>query len=222
MYLSLIFIVGGVSLPCLKTLVFLRLMVNWKSEHADKNWLNSVCRSWAPWALSSSSSEKGSSYTVIFFTFCFAVRHAGFYRHSLNLVCLTPTIDEQKVYFNSIERKIPKSVGARTQPCCTPLFIVNESEMSQSYCRVAFVLMWIDFTLLKRLRVQPILNIIAYNPSLLTRLKALVRTMKAIYKGTFCFLHFSCSCCTKKSYQWWSVKFKYTLQLGIYYFGQLQ
>ena len=37
MYLSSILIVGGISVPWLRTLVFLRLMVRPKSEHADEN-----------------------------------------------------------------------------------------------------------------------------------------------------------------------------------------
>merc|ERR1712096_161117 len=51
---------------------------------------------------------------------------------------------------------------------------------------------------LKRFGGHPIFNNIANSPSLLTRSKALVRSMKAIYKGTFCSLHFSCSCRTEK------------------------
>ena len=52
--------------------------------------------------------------------------------------------------------------------------------------------------MLKRIGTHPIFNNIANSPSLVTRSKALVRSMKAIYKGTFCSLHFSCSCRTQQ------------------------
>ena len=45
MYLSSSLVVGGISVPWLRTLVFLRLMVRPKSEHADENGLSSVCNS---------------------------------------------------------------------------------------------------------------------------------------------------------------------------------
>ena len=45
MYLSSIVIVGGICVPWLETLFFLRLMVRPKSEHAGENWFNSVYRS---------------------------------------------------------------------------------------------------------------------------------------------------------------------------------
>ena len=165
------------------------------SEHADKNWINSVCRSWAEWATSAASSAKRRSRTVIFFTVDFAFRRV--IRRPSDLVCgLTPTVDEQKARFNTIEKKIPKRVGAITHPCTgyPPLLIVNDSKTLPSYWTVAFVLVWKDFTMLNRLGGQPIVISIANSPSLITRSKALVRLMKAIYKGTFCSLHFSCSC----------------------------
>jgi hypothetical protein len=46
-------------------------------------------------------------------------------------------VDAPKIFFNSKERKILKRVGARTQPCFTPLFLMlNEplySIMTFSY-----------------------------------------------------------------------------------------
>ena len=66
---------------------------------------------------------------MIVFNFRFAFRRARLNRRSSNLVCiLTLTIDEQKALFNSVGKKIPKRVGAMTQPRFTPLFIVNDSE----------------------------------------------------------------------------------------------
>ena len=52
--------------------------------------------------------------------------------------------------------------------------------------------------MLKSFGGHPIFNNIANSPSLLTRSKALVRSMKALYKRRFRSLHFSCSCRTEK------------------------
>ena len=143
----------------LRNLVFLRLMVRPNSEHADEHWSNSVCRSWAEWATSAASSAKSRSRTAIIFTFDFVFRRAGLNRRPSDLVCsLTPTVDEQKARFNSIEKKIPKRVGARIHPWFTPLLFVNDSETLPSYWTIAFVLVWKNFTMLKRLGRQPIFN----------------------------------------------------------------
>ena len=174
-------------------------MVILKSEHADKYWLSSVCRCWAEWATSAASSANSRSCKVIFFNFDFTFSRAGLNRSLSDLVCnLTHIVDKQKAHFSSIEKKIPKRVGATTQPCFTPLLMVNKSEKLPSYWTVAFVFMWKDLMMFKRLGEQPIFNNIANSPSLLARLKALVRSMKGIYKSMFCSLYFSCSCCTEK------------------------
>ena len=71
--------------------------------------------------------------------------------------------------------------------------------MTEKRCHhIGQLLVWKDFTILKRLGGQPIFSNIAHSHSLLTRSKALVRSMKSIYKGTFCSLHFSYGCRTKK------------------------
>ena len=53
--------------------------------------------------------------------------------------------------------------------------------------------------MLKRFGGHQIFNSIANSRSLLTRSKALVRSIKAIKKSRFCSLHFSCSCSTEKN-----------------------
>ena len=52
-------------------------------------------------------------------------------------------------------------------------------------------------TVIKR-KKQSIFNNIANSQSTLNRSKTLVRLMKAIYKSTFCSLHFFCNCRTEK------------------------
>ena len=46
---------------------------------------------------------------------------------------------------------------------------------------------------------HPIFFKVLNNPSLLTKSKALVRSMKAMYSGSHCSLHFSCSCLREKT-----------------------
>ena len=102
---------GGMSVPWLKTLVFLRLIVRPMSEHADENWLSSVYRSWAEWAMSAASSAKRRSRAVKLFTFCFALRHARLKRLPSVLVwSLIPRDEDTKARFNIIEKKIRKEL----------------------------------------------------------------------------------------------------------------
>ena len=95
--------------------------------------------------------------------------------------------------FSNMPKKIPKSVGARTQPCLTPLWISNGSEELPLNCTVPPVSVWKDSTMLCSLGGQPIFGRILNRPSRLTRSNAFVRSMKAMYKGVCCSLHFSCS-----------------------------
>ena len=194
-------------------------MVRPNSEHADENWFNIVCRSWAEWATSAASSAKSRSHTVIFFTFDFAFRRAGLNRRRSDLVCnLTPTVDKQKARFNSIEKKIPKRVGERTHPCFTPLLIVNDQEMLPSYWTVGVK----RLHNVKRLGEQPIFNNIANNPSLFTKSKILVRSMKPIYKGrhVLFFSFLSQLWHTENHVSVGVLRSKSTLRIGIYCFGQ--
>ena len=95
-------------------------------------------------------------------------------------------------------KKIQKELEQGHMLVFTPLLIVNDSETLPSYLTVAFMLMWKDFTMLKMLGGQPIFYNIANSNSLLIRSKTLVKSMKAIYKGTVCSLHLSCSCRREK------------------------
>ena len=96
------------------TLVFLRLIVR-PNEHAYKNWLSSICRSWAEWATSSASLAKRRSRIVTIFRFHFALRLARLKCLLSVLVwSLIQDVEEPKASFNSIKKKIPNRVGAST------------------------------------------------------------------------------------------------------------
>ena len=94
--------------------------------------------------------------------------------------------------------EVPKSIGARTQPCLTLLRISNGSEKLPLICTVPFVSVWKYSIMLCSLGGQPIFGGTLNRPSLLTRSNALVRSMKAMYKGIWCSLHFSFNCRREK------------------------
>ena len=92
-------------------------------------------------------------------------------------------------------KKIIKGVGTRTQPYLTPLRISNAfAEMPLN-----FVSVWKDAIMPCSLGRQPIFGRTLKRSSLLTRSNALVRSMKAMYKGICCSVYFSCSCRREKT-----------------------
>ena len=64
---------------------------------------------------------------------------------------------------------MPKSVGARTQPCLTPMRISNGSEELPLNGTVPFVSVWKHSIMLCSLGGQPIFGRTLKRPSLLTR-----------------------------------------------------
>ena len=85
-----------------------------------------------------------------------------------------------KACFRSTEKKTPKRVGASTQPCLTPLQMLNASDMLPSKRTVPCMLLWKDSRKLRSFGGQPMRGRILKRPSLLTRSKALVKSMKAM------------------------------------------
>ena len=90
---------------------------------------------------------------------------------------------------------MPKSVGARTHPCLTPLLMGKGSEEEPSYWTVPFISSWKKVIILSSLGRggHPILCRCMNRPDLLTRWNTLVRSIKAMYRGRLCSQHFSCS-----------------------------
>ena len=96
------------------------------------------------------------------------------------------------------EKKIPKRVGASTQPCLTPQRILIASDMLPSNRTVPCMLLWKDSRKVRSFGGQPIGGRILKRSSLLTRSKALVKSMKAMKRACCCSLRFFCSCLTEK------------------------
>ena len=118
MYLSSILIVGGTSVPLLMVLFFYNLW--WGKNLSMLTKTDSIV--FADLNTSATSSAKNRSRTVIFFIFDFSFRRAGLNRRSCMQFNSYSWWTESG--FNSIEKKIPKRVGARTHPCFTPLFFI--------------------------------------------------------------------------------------------------
>ena len=91
---------------------------------------------------------------------------------------------------------MPKSVGARTHPCFTPLLTGKGSEEEPSYWTVPFISSWKEVIILRSFGGggHPILCRSMNRPDLPTRSNALVRSIKAMYRGRLCSRHFSYSC----------------------------
>ena len=105
----------------------------------------------------------------------------------------TPSSQSAKAYWRSIEKKIPKRVGARTQPCFTPLLTGKGSEVAPSKQTVLCMSWWKEVMTTRRLGGHPIFWRIWKSPLLLTKSKALVRSTNAMNNGCCCSRHFSCS-----------------------------
>lgn len=98
----------------------------------------------------------------------------------------------------SEKKKMPKRVGASTQPCFTPFLIGKGPEAEPSYWTVPCMSSWKDVIILRSLDGDPILCRRVNRPFLLIRSKALVGSIKAIYSGFLYSRHFSCSCLSEK------------------------
>lgn len=99
-----------------------------------------------------------------------------------------------KACFRSTAKKMPKSIGARMQPCFTPLRMSKASEVDLLKTTVPFMFLWKDLMIWRSFGGHTLLGRILKRLSLLTRLNALVRSINAINNDCFCSLHFTCNC----------------------------
>ena len=109
-----------------------------------------------------------------------------------------PSLQSSNAYWRCMEKKITKRVGAGKQPCFTPLLTGKASEVTPLKQTVLCISSWKEVTMLCSLGGQPIFCRRLKSPLLLTRSKAFVRSMKAMYSVCCCSLHFSRSWCIEK------------------------
>ena len=149
---------GVASGSCLRTFVVFRLMVSLKSLQAfEKRSINDWSSSWV-WVATAASSANNMSLMRTLRTFVQALRRARLNSlPSERVRRYIPSVVVSKVVcFSSRPKKIPKGVGARRQPCLTPLRISNGSEELPLNGTVLFVLVWKDSITICSLGGQPI------------------------------------------------------------------
>ena len=130
------------------------------------------------WAVRDASSANSISLTYTSVPFVLARRRARLNSFPSDLVCrYIPSQEESKAYDRRREKKIPNNFGARTQPCLTPLQTGRGSNVEPSYTTVPFMSSWKETTMLRSLGGQPIFSSRRKNPFLLTKSKALVKSM---------------------------------------------
>ena len=196
----LIMTFGGLSTSLPMSLVSLMLIVRPNSLQACENLLSSSRSSSAVWLTNAVSPANSSSQLRIVLTLVFGLNFAKLNSLPSGLVCREiPSWKSWNAFCRSVEKKIPNSVGARTHPCFTPLVILKGWDEVQSKLIVLWVFSWKDDIMLRSVGGHPIFFKILNHPSLLTKSKALVRSMKAMYSGLHCSLQFSCSCLRKKT-----------------------
>ena len=148
---------GGASVSCPRTLVLFRLMVSPKSLQAcEKQSINDWSSSWV-WVTIAASSANSMSLMRTLRTFVLALRRARLKSMPSDRVRRQiPSVVVSNACFSNMPKKIPKSVGARTQPCLTPPRISNGSEELPLNCTVPFGSVWKDSIMLCSLGGQPI------------------------------------------------------------------
>ena len=95
-------------------------------------------------------------------------------------------------------RNIENSVGAITQPCFTPVLMLNDPDCSPSYSTHPFMPSCSCRVMLTNLGGHPSRARHAHRTSLFTESNALVRSINAKQRSRPCSLHFSCTCRAEK------------------------
>ena len=85
-----------------------------------------------------------------------------------------------------------------THPCFSPLLIGNGSQEEPSYWMIPYISSWKPVIILRSLEGHPILRSRVTSPFLLTKSKALVRSINAMYNGPLCSRNFFSTCLSEK------------------------
>ena len=112
-------------------LSFFRPIVSPKSLVALAKWLVIFCKSSSNWVTNAQSPANCSSCTVMSLTFLFAVNLARLRSLPSVLMCRkTPAFSTEVASRRTATKNSPNRVGAKTQPCFTPLLMGNWSDSS--------------------------------------------------------------------------------------------
>ena len=159
------------------------LIIRPNSLQAFENLLSSSWISSAMWLTNVASSANSSSQTRYVLTLVFALNLAKLNSLPSDLVCRKTPWESCKAYFRSVEKKILDSMGARTHSCFTPLVILKGWDEVQLKLIVLWMISWKGDIMLRSVGRHPIFFRILNNMSLLTKSKALLRSVKAMYSG---------------------------------------
>ena len=143
------------------------------------------------WAAIAQSSAYCKSTMDIAFAFVFALR-----RRMLNSSTSVPLAWSTAASDIKAARNIVNSVGAITQPCFTPVLMLNDPDWSPSYSTHPFMPLCSCLVMLTNVGGHPSPARHAHMASLFTESNASLRSVNAKQKSRPCSLHFSCTCMT--------------------------
>ena len=175
--------------PWDKTTFLLRLIVVWNSAQELAKELQKFSRVDATKAASSAYSSSQINSRL---TFDLARKRERSNNFPEVWQCNITSDGFEKAHMSSAVKKIAKRVGARTHPCLTRRLIGKRRDLEPLTWTVACMSSWSFSMLLSNVSGQPKRLMIANKADLLTRSKALVKSMNATYRGRCCSIHFSC------------------------------
>ena len=159
-------------------LVFLRLIVWPNSLHAHVKQLMSCCRASSVCAVGAAASANSSSLisTLCTLIFCSEACEAE-ESSSASVVDVYAIFWLNEGIDSSKEKKMPKGVSASMHPCFTLFLIRKRSKEEPSYWTVPCKFSWKDVIILWSWGGHPILCSRVKRPFLLTKSKALIRSI---------------------------------------------
>ena len=183
------------------TFVFVTLTVRPISLYASEKASRVFCRSASVWAAIAQSSAYCKSTMDVDFTFVLALRRRMLNSSpSVRYMIHTPLAWSTAAGASDIKaaRNIANSVGAITQPCFTPVLMLNDPDCSPSYSTHTFMPSCSCRVMLTNVGGHPSRARHANRESLFTESNALVRSIHAKQRSHPCSLHFSCTCRAEK------------------------
>jgi len=168
---------GGLDVPSDITTVFFKLMVILKSLQALAKRSHRFCKSTSEWAARAASSTYSNSRISTRLVLVLARS-----REWLNNPPGATSVEHDSILlWESVCKKswknMPNNVGARTQPCLTPLQIGKVLDMEPSNWTLAFMFSWNATRMESSVSGQPNSLSMLYKPDRSTVSKALVRSM---------------------------------------------
>ena len=165
--------------PWDKITILLRLIVVWNSAQALAKELHRLWRVDVEVVTKAASSACSSSRMNSRLTFDMTRKRERSNNFPEVRQCHNTPDGFEKARMSSAVKKIAKRVGARTHPCLTPRFIRKRRDLEPLTWTAACMSSWSFSIMLSNVSGQPQRLMFANKPQLLTRSKALVKSMNA-------------------------------------------